>query len=233
MITRLTRARPILMYHGVGRVSEDPFDLFVSPELFARQMQALRVLGLRGVSLGQFGDAVVRCEADGLVGLTFDDGYCDVLTSAAPVLERHGFTATMFAVSSLLGGENVWDPPPRRSLMSEADLRELVTRGWEIGSHTVTHARLTDVDFDRLRHEVSASRAALAEALGVEPRCFCYPYGAVNAEAVGAVQDAGYSYACGVWRVAGLPTALAMPRIGVTHRDGPPRFAAKLFLRGR
>lgn len=224
---------PTLMYHGIGRVSEDPFGLFVSPERFARQMQALRLLGLRGVSLGQLGDALRQGEADGLVGLTFDDGYRDVLSWAAPVVERHGFTATMFVVSSLLGGENVWDPPPQRQLVSEAEVRELAARGWEIGAHSVTHARLTDVDANRLRHEVSASRAALADVTGVEPRCFCYPYGSVNAEAAGAVRDAGYSYACAVQRVAGLPTAFAMPRIGVMQRDRWLRFVAKLFLRGR
>ena len=175
---------------------------------------------------------MVKREADGLVGLTFDDGYRDVLSSAAPVLERHGFTATMFAVSSLLGGENVWDPPPRRQLISEADVRELAARGWEIGSHGATHTRLTQIDSDRLRHEVSASRAAIAHVTGVEPRSFCYPYGSVNAEAVGAVRDAGYSYACAVRRDPRLPSALAMPRIGVTQWDRSLRFVAKLFLSG-
>jgi peptidoglycan/xylan/chitin deacetylase (PgdA/CDA1 family) len=221
------------MYHGVGRVDEDPFGLFVSPKRFAEQMRALRLLGLRAVSLGQLGDAVSREEADGLVGLTFDDGYRDVLFSAAPVLERHGFTATMFAVSSLLGGENVWDPPPRRRLISRSELRELVAHSWEVGAHGATHARLTDLDTKSLRHEVTSSRAALADITGVEPRSFCYPYGSVNAETVAAVRDAGYSYACAVRRVAGLPTALAMPRIGVTQNDRGPRFIAKLFVRGR
>lgn len=221
------------MYHGVGQVTEDPFGLFVSPERFAQQMQALRALGLRGVSLGQLGDAVARRDAAGLVGLTFDDGYRDVLSAAAPVLELHGFTATMFVVSDLVGGENVWDPPPRRQLISETEVRELAARGWEIGAHSATHARLTEVNADLLRHEVRGSRATLAEITGVEPRCFCYPYGSVNAETVAAVRDAGYSYACAVQRVAGLPTALAMPRIGVTDFDRWPRFIAKLFLRGR
>lgn len=222
-----------LMYHGVGRVSEDPFDLFVSPKRFAEQMRALRFLGLRGVSLGQLGDAVARREAGGLVGLTFDDGYYDVLLMAAPILEHNGFTATMFTVSSLLGGENVWDPPPRRRLIGATDVQELAARGWEIGAHSATHARLTDLDAETLRHEVSASRAALAEVTGVEPRCFCYPYGSVNAETVGAVRDAGYSYACAVQRVAGLTAGLATPRIGVTERDHWARFVAKLLLRGR
>jgi peptidoglycan/xylan/chitin deacetylase (PgdA/CDA1 family) len=233
IVTRLAGRPPILMYHGVGGASEDPFDLFVSSGRFAQQMQALRLLGLRGVSLGQLGDAVTRCDADGLVGLTFDDGYRDVLLSAAPILQRYGFTATMFAVSSLLGGENVWDPPPRRQLMSESDLRDLIARGWEIGSHGVTHLRLTELDADRVRHEVLASRAALSDIVGVEPRSFCYPYGSVDAEAVSAVRDAGYAYACALRRMPGLPTVLAMPRIGVTQKDWGLRFIAKLFLRGR
>jgi peptidoglycan/xylan/chitin deacetylase (PgdA/CDA1 family) len=221
------------MYHGVGRVSEDPFHLFVSPERFAEQMSVLRYLGLRGVSLGEFGDAVGRGRAEGLVGLTFDDGYQDVLTWAAPVLERHGFTATLFAVAGLPSGENVWDPPPRRPLMSEAELCHLAARGWEIGSHSMTHPRLTEIDAERLHEEVFTSRPTLADATGVAPRCFCYPYGSVNAEVVDAVRKAGYAYACSVKRVDGLPTMLAMPRVGVLERDRGARFAAKLFLRGR
>ncbi len=232
-LTRLARRPPILMYHGVGGVSEDPFDLFVSSERFAEQMLALRLLGLRGVSLGELGDALTRSEADGLVGLTFDDGYREVLSSAAPILERYGFTATMFAVSSLIGGDNVWDPPPRRQLMSESDLRDLIARGWEIGSHSATHPRLPELDAEDLHHEVCASRTRLSDVLGVEPRCFCYPYGSVDAETVRAVRNAGYAYACAVLRIPGLPTVLAMPRIGVTQKDWGLRFVAKLFLRGR
>jgi peptidoglycan/xylan/chitin deacetylase (PgdA/CDA1 family) len=221
------------MYHGVGRVSEDPFHLFVSPERFSQQMNVLRVLGLRGVPFSVFVEAVQRGAADGLVSLTFDDGYKDVLTWAAPVLERHGFTATLFAVSGLPSGENVWDPPPRRSLMSEEDLVRLTAHGWEIGSHSVTHPHLTSLDADRLREEVSASGPTLAEVTGSKPRSFCYPYGSVNAEVVEAVRAAGYSYACAVQRVDGLPENWAVPRVGVTERDHPIRFAAKLALRGR
>jgi peptidoglycan/xylan/chitin deacetylase (PgdA/CDA1 family) len=231
--TKLVGSRPILMYHGVGEMREDPFNLFISPERFAEQMQVLRILGLRGVSLGQFADAVTQRRAEGLVGLTFDDGYRGVLEWAAPILERHRFTATMFAVSGLLEGENVWDPPPRHKLISKAELRELAARSWEIGAHSRTHPRLTELEPDVLHHEVSASRAELAEVTGVAPRSFCYPYGSVNSEAVAAVRDAGYTYACAVRQVAGLPTVLAMPRIGVTQRDRGPRFMAKLLLRGR
>lgn len=232
-VTKIAGRPPILMYHGVGRCTDDPFALFVTPERLAHQMQTLRLLGLRGVPLERVGDAVRRGQAKGLVGLTFDDGYRDVLKWAVPILEQYGFTATIFAVSSLLGGENVWDPPPRRRLVDGADLKNLAVRGWEVGAHSVSHARLTDLDSERLRLEVIGSRTALAEVTGTEPRSFCYPYGSLDAEAVSAVREAGYSYACAVQRVPGLHSSLAMPRIGVTERDWGPRFVAKLFLRGR
>jgi peptidoglycan/xylan/chitin deacetylase (PgdA/CDA1 family) len=221
------------MYHGIGRTTDDPFGLFVSPDRFDEQMRTLRALGLQGVSLGELGDAMARGERHGLVGLTFDDAYLDLMAWALPVLHKSGFTATVFAVSGLLGGENVWDPPPRRGLMTSADLQELTQQGIEVGSHGQTHVRLAGLDARRLHQEIAGSRAALAEVTGVEPRCFCYPYGSVDQPAVLAVRAAGYQYACAVHRVPELPTDLATPRVGVTHQDRSLRLTAKLVLRGR
>jgi peptidoglycan/xylan/chitin deacetylase (PgdA/CDA1 family) len=221
------------MYHGVGVVGADPIGLFVDPERFGRQMRMLHLLGLRGVSFSELGDAVAAGRAAGLVGLTFDDGYRDVLRGAVPVLRRYGFTATFFVLSGLLGGANVWDPPPRRELVSADDVRWLAAGGHEIGSHGVSHPRLTEVAPQVLRDEVADSRAAFGRLLGVEPRSFCYPYGWVDQRVVRAVVDAGYSYACAVHRVPGLPDRYATPRVGVGQCDWSVRFAAKLFLRGR
>jgi peptidoglycan/xylan/chitin deacetylase (PgdA/CDA1 family) len=221
------------MYHGVERVADDPFGLFVPPAVLAAQLRTLAGLGLRGVSLGELAEATARGEAAGLVGLTFDDGYRNVLTEALPVLLDCGVTATVFVVSSLLGGENVWDPPPRHRLLDAGEVAQLAAAGMEIGSHSRTHARLTTLDATRLHDEVAGSRAALADVTGELPRTFCYPYGAADAATVHAVRLAGYTAGCAVHRVPGLPDDLAAPRVGVTARDLGPRLAAKLVLRGR
>ena len=42
-------------------------------------------------------------------GLTFDDGYLNNLTHALPVLRRHDFSSTCYAVSQQLGKTNEWD----------------------------------------------------------------------------------------------------------------------------
>jgi len=233
MMTRLAGRAPVLMYHGVGRVATDPLGLFVTPKRFGRQMATLHRLGLRGVSMGELGDAITNGRSAGLVGVTFDDGYRDVLHFAIPALRRYGFTATVFAVSGMLGGANLWDPPPRRDLMTADDILELAVEGHEIGSHGVSHVRLAGLAPDRLDREVRNSRNQIARVVGSEPRSFCYPYGSVDDKAVRAVGRAGYSYACAVVRVPGLPTQLAMPRVGLDERDRGPRLVAKLFLRGR
>jgi peptidoglycan/xylan/chitin deacetylase (PgdA/CDA1 family) len=233
LLTRLAGRPPVLMYHGVATVADDPFHLFVTPDRFRLQMLLLKRCGLRGVSLATLGDAISAGRAQGLVGITFDDGYRDVLRFALPVLHQYGFAATFFIVSDLLGGSNTWDPPPRRDLMTTADVRELAAAGQEIGSHGARHARLTEVAPAELHREVAGSRTTLVALLGAEPRSFCYPYGAVDATVVRAVADAGYTFGCAVTRVPGVAGPLATPRIGVGERDTGARFVAKLFLRGR
>src|SRR5664280_2917981 len=113
------------MYHGVECVSDDSLGLFLTPDRFAGQMQTLRRLGLKGVSLSQLEDRVKCRQAGALVGLTFDDAYRGVFRFAVPILEQHKFTATIFAVTGLIGRDNLWDPPPRRALMTEAELRSI------------------------------------------------------------------------------------------------------------
>src|SRR5690242_1917088 len=109
----------ILMYHSITPYQEDPYLVTVSPERFARQMQWLRNRGLRGVCIRD----LLRGRSDGngrgLVGLTFDDGYADFLAYAVPVLQAYGFTATVFLIAGLLGGDNAWDNMgPRKPLMT-------------------------------------------------------------------------------------------------------------------
>jgi peptidoglycan/xylan/chitin deacetylase (PgdA/CDA1 family) len=233
LLTRLAGRPPVLMYHGVATVADDPFHLFVTPLRFRRQMSLLKRCGLRGVSVETVGAATAANRAQGLVGITFDDGYRDVLRFALPVLHEYGFAATFFVVSDLLGGINAWDPPPRRDLMTAADVRALAESGHEIGSHGARHARLTEVTPAELRQEVAGSRKTLAGLLGAEPRSFCYPYGAVDATVLCAVADAGYTYGCAAARAPGVAGPLATPRIAMGERDTGARFVSKLLLRGR
>lgn len=219
---------PVLMYHSVSpATTPDPHLLRVHPDRLDAQLRTLRRLGLRGVSLGELVRARDTGEHARLVGLTFDDGYADFLECAVPVLARHGMTATVYVVAGRLGGQNDWDDGPRLPLMSADDVRTVAAAGYEVGSHTLTHAHLAGLDAATLQAEVTDSRLVLEEVLGGPVDGFCYPYGEFDAEAAAAVRAAGYDHAC-TTRNYSVPERHTLPRFYVGDRDTGPRLIAKL-----
>jgi peptidoglycan/xylan/chitin deacetylase (PgdA/CDA1 family) len=223
----------VLMYHAVSEFTHDPNMLYASPERFEAQMRYLKRRHLRGVSIRELHRAMSAGNAKKLVGLTFDDGYDNFLHSAVPVLEKFGFSATVFVVVGMLGEENDWrhafNPRPRMKLLRAADLREVTSRGMEVGSHSMTHIDLSGLNPRRLDEEVAGSRRMLGEILGEGVEGFCYPYGSLDRTSVQATRRAGYAYACG-WKTRVEQSAYDLPRIPMSEKDGFLRLAAKLKI---
>ncbi|CAG7650620.1 polysaccharide deacetylase family protein [Actinacidiphila bryophytorum] len=227
-----TQAPWVLMYHSVADCRDDPYHVTVSPQRLAAQLGWLRRRGLTGVGVAELLAARAAGRGRGLVGLTFDDGYDDFLTTAVPLLLEHGHRATVFALPGRLGGTNAWDADgPRKALLTAQGIRAVCSAGMEVGSHGLLHTDLTSasVDEQRLAAEVQDSRALLTEVTGRAPEGFCYPYGAVDERALDAVRSAGYGYACGVAPGA-LTGTYALARTYVGDRDSSPRLHAKRLL---
>ena len=112
------------------------------------------------------------------VVLTFDDGLKDHLLVAAPLLEQHGWRGVFNIVIDRVGMDDrhvTWD-----------DIRELIRRGHEITTHTVTHTNLVTLlksgRTDLVHRELAVSRDVIAEKTGYTPLYLCTPYVAQNAE---------------------------------------------------
>ncbi len=192
---------PILTYHQIAKAPARgaPFrSLYVAPQDFARQMALLALLGYRGLSMGDL-KPYLRGEQHGkVVGITFDDGYVNNLTHALPVLQRHGFTSTCYAVSQLLGKTNAWDIPngiAQVPLMTDVQLQQWVAGGQQVGAHTRNHVHLPDVSSELLEQEIALSRQELEASAVSAVAHFCYPYGDLDGETVAAVGDAGFESA--------------------------------------
>lgn len=220
---------PVLMYHSVTPYQDDPYLVTVSPKRFSQQLSWLRDRGLRGVSMGTLLAARRAGDGRGLVGLTFDDGYADFITWAMPELVRCGFGATVFPIAGMLGGQNDWDARgPRKALMTAQQVKEASAAGIEIGSHGMTHAALPGMAEDELADEAGRSRELLQEATSQDVTGFCYPYGHLDARVAGAVQSAGYDYACAIWR-SPQTGPHALPRVYIGDGDTGWRLRAKAF----
>ncbi len=220
----------VLMYHAIADVPEDPNQLCVSPSRFAEQMGWMDRHGLRGVSVGTLVEAMRAGRHRGLIGITFDDGYTNVLESALPELERRGFGASVFIISGRLGGINEWDEGPALPLLDADGVRKLAAAGIEIGSHSATHVRLAGLGPDQLAAEVAGSKKDLAALLQTEVQGFAFPYGSMDAAARQAVRDSGYAYACAVETPRSELGLMALPRIYVGQRDSAVRMTAKRGL---
>ena len=219
---------PILMYHQVD--AEPPKGspmrgLVVSPVTFSRQMAALNAVGFIGKSMGDL-MPYLKGERKGKVfGITFDDGYENNLRCALPILSRYGFTSTCYVVASLVGQSNSWDIErgvKQVPLMSAQELQAWIDAGQEVGSHTMTHANLEQLDEAGQAIEIGHSKKQL-EALikqkdGVQH--FCYPFGGLNATTVQQVRAAGYLTATTTVRgraVQGQSDDLLLPRVLVSR----------------
>jgi peptidoglycan/xylan/chitin deacetylase (PgdA/CDA1 family) len=85
------------------------------------------------------------------------------------------------------GARPDWD-----GIMGWDHLRSLVRGGHEVGSHSISHAILTQVDDAQLEHEVRGSRDRLRAELGAPCESFCYPNGNCDDRVAEAVRRAGY-----------------------------------------
>jgi peptidoglycan/xylan/chitin deacetylase (PgdA/CDA1 family) len=102
------------------------------------------------------------------VAITFDDGpHPDLTPRLLDILAERNIRATFFVV-----GNNA---QKYRHI-----LRRAINEGHEIGNHTMTHARLTDLSDAEVVAEVAGCRDAIVAAATVPPSAIRPPYGAVN-----------------------------------------------------
>ncbi|MFC4906104.1 polysaccharide deacetylase family protein [Actinomadura gamaensis] len=231
-------AVPILMYHSVtDRPTPETRALSVPVAAFADQMAHLAEHGFAPVPFSAH--AASRRPARGSVPpserasgrpvvITFDDGYADFHENALPILERHGFTATLFVTTGWLAdaGPDAAGRPLDRTL-SWTQVAEAAAHGIEIGGHSHSHPQLDQLGDRALREELARNRGLLEERLGRDVRTMAYPFGYSSARVRRMARAVGYDTACAVANrmASGGADPLAVPRLTVRATTGPGTFA--------
>ena len=220
----------ILHYH---RVSDDRDELAVTPRHFREQMEFLSAEGWRVVDVVEAAELIARGNGGGRVlGLSFDDGYRDVADNAVPVLEEHGFRATVFVATGVIDGEASldWyeDPPP----VLAWEQVERLDRGpvLRFEAHSITHPNLLDLDVERACVEIAGSKQALETRLARPVAAFCYPAGLYGGRERALVAASGFRLGVSCEPGVNLPGGdlLALRRIQVDNRDRLLDFRAKV-----
>lgn len=211
---------PVLAYHSVSARSTRAFAaLTIAPALFDEHLAALRESGAEVIRFAEVPHALSAGRRN-VVAISLDDGLADAASHAAPALQRHGATATLFVPSGYVGGRAEWLPgeEARRPMLSWTEIGELARAGFEIGSHGRMHLAADVNPVELVRRDAVASRSELEQRAGTEVRSFAYPFGYHSGAARRAIRDVGFAQAC---VVGGLPARAgddrwALPRLLVT-----------------
>ncbi|MGH9792702.1 MAG: polysaccharide deacetylase family protein, partial [Candidatus Acidiferrales bacterium] len=156
----------ILTYHSI---SEGDSPLKISSALFAEQMAWLTA-NASVIALDQLvGQRTGQIDRRNVI-LTFDDGYADFYTHAAPVLLRLKLPAIVFLPTAYVGRTNGWPGQPgwvkEEPLMTWDQIKELANAGMEFGSHTVNHPDVTQLAPADLERELAESKREIEQRTG-------------------------------------------------------------------
>lgn len=223
----------VLCYHGV---SEDwPTDYVVTPANLERQIEHLLARGYRAVTFAE----AARGAPGRVMAVTFDDAFASIADLAYPILARLGVPGTVFVPTdfpdrgepmSWAGMERWLDGPHENELLpaSWRQLQFLAKAGWEVGSHTRSHPKLTSLSDAELRSELAGSRSELIERIGGSCDSLAYPYGYYDDRVVRFARSTGYTAAATLLGEISAHSPMTVPRIAIYRAEGMGIFRLKV-----
>ncbi|MSR76483.1 MAG: polysaccharide deacetylase family protein [Candidatus Ryanbacteria bacterium] len=172
--------RLALCYHSIADSGQ--YDhIRIAIKDFTRHIEYLAARGYRFVKCSELAAAKDRVAA-----IYFDDGFRDVFTNAKPILKQKNIPATLFVTTSYADGAR--DPAVYASWDEIAALGE----NWEIGSHSVSHRKLSKISKEEVRQEMIESKKLIEEKTGKAVTAFSYPHGRASSETEVVAREAGY-----------------------------------------
>lgn len=181
---------PILVYHHV-RPQEGwakttwSWKMTVTRETFERHMQWLADHGYATITLDTMMEILqgVRAGPEKPVVITFDDNNLNQYDAALPILEKHGQVAVFYLITKYLDSSNA---------INRDRVKDLVARGQDIQSHTMTHRVLTGLNDEELDWELQESKRILEEVTGRSVYHVAYPGTGQNERVRDHARAAGY-----------------------------------------
>ena len=170
----------------------------------------------------------------GMAAVTFDDGFEDFHSNAAPILARHNLPATMFLVAGTLadGGQPVdWVRPPATvplSTLTVDQVRDLQSQGVRFASHSFRHLDLDTLGADACLEDLRHSKELLEDLLGSRVDYLAYPRGRHDETVRRCAERAGYSHAFSLPQVREEPGPFSVPRVGIFRGNSPMTVRLKL-----
>lgn len=196
----------VLMYHRVlkQKPEKDTKWHYVTMDNFEKQMKLLDKLGYTTVTFADyvlFREGKLTLPKKSII-LTFDDGYQDIYDNALPIMQKYNIRAVLFVMGNRRLRSAEWDQKEGEDpcyLMSDDQIKETDSLGFEIGAHSMNHLNLINLSSEELKYEIMRSKSKIESILEKPVYTFSYPYGSVDKRVQEVALNSGYEFACGVY----------------------------------
>lgn len=216
---------PIIIYHAISNNNlRDAIPL----ENFKRHLDFFKENKYDIISLHRFNE-ILRSKkeikrSNHSVCLTFDDGYEDFFHNAWPLLRDYRLPAALFIIANRIG---------QKGYLNLAQIKEMLSSHLiSIGSHSMGHGYLPELDLGQLDYEIKESKSVLEMKLGCTIDFFSYPWGGFSARIKELVKDAGYKAAFttnqGITRTHRHSDIYCLKRITMGRKDNYLKFLIKV-----
>ncbi|MCA1778875.1 MAG: polysaccharide deacetylase family protein [Xanthomonadaceae bacterium] len=184
----------VLLYHHVS--DRTPSSTSVSPQQFQRHLEFLHQHEFEVWPLDQIIKRLFDQSLgvpDNVVAITFDDAYESIHDQAWPMLEKYGWTATVFVNTDAVDQGH-------KPYMNWDQLRELTGAGFALGNHSASHAHLlahesgetADEWRRRVTEDIRRAERRIFDETGLDTRLLAYPFGEDSIELAGLIDSLGY-----------------------------------------
>lgn len=229
---------PIIYYHLIDEPPKgiECKSIFIEPRRFERQLKFLKWLGYKSILLDEFMDCFetkIMPKMRSIV-ITFDDGWLDNFTHAAPILRKYEMTATIFVIAGMIGKWNKLSGGEEGDyIVNEEQIRELIRMGFDIQSHGMTHRRMTKLSDEEAVRELIESKRILESITQNPVSYFCYPFGDFNPRIEELAREAGYRAAVSTMqgKIHNPDETYCLKRIPVHHERSLFGFFSSLYLK--
>ena len=194
---------------------------------FKRQVEKMKEIG-RIIPLDQLDFSP---DGEKAFAITFDDGFRSTAENGLPFLREKGVPSTIFIPSGCLGKGAHWVTDPdnlysqyfHEPIIDEDALGKLSAGIVEVGSHCVSHKRLTCLPLEEAQRELEDSKQYLEKIMKKPVRFLSFPFNDYDDKILSLSKSSGYEK---VFAAAPVPnnhpqSGFLLGRVDISPQDWP------------
>lgn len=214
-----------LVIYAYHNIINHPWVFNVQLSKFEKQMTYLSSIG-EFISLKElelYFEGKIKLPQKSFI-ITFDDGYRGV-KSVIEITKKYGISPIVFALGQEAKVDR-FELSTKSPLLGKKELKYLKNIGWEVGSHGLTHKKLTKLSKVRIKMEIKDSKEYVEKQVDDKVTSFSYPHGKYNKEILDEVRSQGYStgFTMDDRIVTKDTNRFAIPRVGVMGNHSMEEF---------